>query len=203
MWLFDIKMCVYDELSYDKVLHPSLPSLPLCLALTPSPALYLCIHACLPLIFLPWETRKPSSHLLPPPQQMHNSIPLCMRALFSLKSVLWQIPQTLTQYDLAQINSSKKTTLELSLCKKCTLTTFITDSTTPTHTEGCCCLPQDYLVLTWSGVLIGVQQEAEWPQVGIRKSGPEWVHSLGIHVFVGLYSHLGAQIITRRRTKTC
>lgn len=39
----------------------------LSLALTPSPSPYLCIYASLILIFLPWEPRKPSSHLLTPP----------------------------------------------------------------------------------------------------------------------------------------
>lgn len=88
MWLLENEIHFYYKLSYNKVLHQSLLSLPLSLALTPSPALYLCIHASFPLIFLPWETRKASSHLLPPPQQTHSSIPLCMLAHFSLRSVV-------------------------------------------------------------------------------------------------------------------
>lgn len=39
----------------------------LSLALTPSPSPYLYIYASLLLIFLPWEPRKPSFHLLTPP----------------------------------------------------------------------------------------------------------------------------------------
>lgn len=77
-------MCVYNKLSNDKVPNPSLPSLPLSLALTPSPTLYLCSHASLPLIFLPWETRKPSSLTCypppPPPSanaQQHSSLHAC------------------------------------------------------------------------------------------------------------------------------
>lgn len=84
-------------------------------ALTPSPTLYLCIHASLPLIFLPWETRKPSSNLLP-----HLS--KCTTEFISACLQRWMLQfimlnSVLPQYDLAQINSRRKAT-QLSLYRK-------------------------------------------------------------------------------------
>lgn len=52
----------------------------LSLALTPSPSPYLCVYASLLLIFLPWEPRKPSSHLSTPPlanAQKDSSLHAC------------------------------------------------------------------------------------------------------------------------------
>ncbi len=113
-----MKMCVYDKLSYDKVPHPKLSFSSSLLGFDTIPR-SLPIYPCFSASHLsPLGDKKALLSLVTPPQQMHNSVSLCMLALFSLKSVLWQIPHTLTQYNLAQINSSKKTTLELSLCKK-------------------------------------------------------------------------------------
>lgn len=140
------------------------------LTLTPSPALYL--HASLPLIFLPWETKP----FLFPSYPLHSDRTTALLLACIHSSVLGVFYAEFCMHNairLAQINSSNKTTLEHSLYKKCTLTTFITESRTPTHAEGCGCMQQDRLVLMWFSVLIGVQQEAEWPQLGFRKSGPE------------------------------
>lgn len=156
-----IQMCVYDKLSYDSV--------PTQLSLSSSPRL--------------WR------HLLPYLSKCTTAfISACLHC--SVKEFI-MLNSTLTQHDLAQINSRRKATLELSLYKKkSTLITFIQDSTTPVLKAAAACHRTSFDVV-WC-----IDRSAARSWMTSSRDHKKWA-TTPINVMQTLWSHLWAKINTR------